>query len=81
MNPLHYFRYLAYAIFALGLINLRYQSGTADLAVKTYLIVGTGILIFALTYIKPGREFLAKSMGKIAIWILGIAVILFAILN
>ncbi|GBL22580.1 hypothetical protein EMGBS5_05740 [Clavibacter sp.] len=45
MNPLSYLRYLAYALFALGLINLRYQTGASDLVLKTVLISGTGVII------------------------------------
>ncbi|MBM3656255.1 MAG: hypothetical protein FJW91_04810 [Actinobacteria bacterium] len=81
MNPLSYFRYLAYALIALGLINLRYQTGAADLALKTVLISGTGAIIFALTYLNLGKAFLAKSSGKTITWIISIAAMIFAIIN
>jgi hypothetical protein len=81
MSPLSYLRYLAYALFALGLINLRYQTGASDLILKTVLISGTGVIIFALTYINFGIAFLAKSFGRTITWAIGIAAIIFAILN
>jgi hypothetical protein len=81
VSPLSYLRYLAYALFALGLINLRYQTGASDLFLKTVLISGTGVIIFALTYLSFGKAFLAKSFGKTIIWIIGIAAIIFAIIN
>ena len=81
MSPLSYLRYLAYALFALGLINLRYQTGASDLILKTVLISGTGVIIFALTYINFGKAFLAKSFGRTITWAIGIAAIIFAILN
>jgi hypothetical protein len=81
MNPLSYLRYLAYALFALGLINLRYQTGASDLALKTVLISGTGVIIFALTYLNFGKAFLVKSFGRTITWIIGIAAIIFAIIN
>ena len=81
MSPLSYLRYLAYALFALGLINLRYQTGASDLILKTVLISGTGVIIFALTYINFGIAFLAKSFGRTITWAIGIAAMIFAILN
>ncbi len=81
MSPLSYLRYLAYALFALGLINLRYQTGASDLVLKTVLISGTGVIIFALTYLNFGKAFLAKYFGRTITWIIGIAAIIFAIIN
>jgi hypothetical protein len=81
MSPLSYLRYLAYALFALGLINLRYQTGASDLVLKTVLISGTGVIIFTLTYLNFGNAFLAKSFGRTITWIIGIAAIIFAIIN
>ena len=81
MSPLSYLRYLAYALFALGLINLRYQTGASDLFLKTVVISGTGVIIFALTYINFGKALFAKSFGRTITWIIGIAAIIFAIIN
>jgi len=81
MSPLSYLRYLAYAVFALGLINLRYQTGASDLILKTVLISGTGVIIFALTYLNFGKALFAKSFGRTITWIIGIAAIIFAIIN
>ena len=81
MSPLSYLRYLAYALFALGLINLRYQTGASDLFLKTVLISGTGVIIFALTYLDFGKALFAKSFGRTITWIIGIAAIIFAIIN
>jgi hypothetical protein len=81
MSPLSYLRYLAYALFALGLINLRYQTGASDLFLKTVLISGTGVIIFALTYLNFGKALFAKSFGRTITWVIGIAAIIFAIIN
>jgi len=81
MSPLSYLRYLAYALFALGLINLRYQTGASDLFLKTVLISGTGVIIFALTYLSFGKALFAKSFGRTITWVIGIAAIIFAIIN
>lgn len=81
MSPLSYLRYLAYALFALGLINLRYQTGASDLFLKTVLISGTGVIIFALTYLSFGKALFAKSFSRTITWVIGIAAIIFAIIN
>ena len=81
MSPLSYLRYLAYALFALWLINLRYQTGASDLFLKTVVISGTGVIIFALTYLNFGKALFAKSFGRTITWIIGIAAIIFAIIN
>ena len=81
MTSANYLRYVAYALFAIGLINLRYQSGESDLPLRTLIIVGTGILIFVLTYLKGGQKFLNHSLGKSLAWLVAIAATLFAILN
>ena len=81
MSPLSYLRYLAYALLALGLINLRYQTGASDLFLKTVLISGTGVIIFALTYLNFGKALFAKSFGRTITWVIGIAAIIFAIIN
>lgn len=81
MNHVNYLRYVAYALFAVGLINLRYQSGEENLAVRTLFITGTGIIIFALTYFGFGKKFLASYLGKTVAWLLALAATLFAILN
>lgn len=81
MTALQYFRYAAYALIAVGLINLRYQSGKGDLALTTTLIVGIGVFIFALTYLNVGKKFLATRAGKSLTTALAIGAGLLAILN
>ncbi len=81
MSALQYFRYTAYALIAVGLINLRYQSGKSDLSTTTFLIVGTGAVIFALTYLGFGKKFLTSLGGKVIVSLAAIAAALLAILN
>jgi hypothetical protein len=70
---------MSYALFAVGLINLRYQSGEENLTSRTLIITGTGIVIFALTYFAPGKKFLSTRIGKVAAWL--VAATLFAFVN
>jgi hypothetical protein len=45
------------------------------------LIVGAGVLIFALTYLNAGKKYLATVPGKILTTLVAVAAGLFAILN
>ena len=81
MTSINYLRYFSYALFAIGLINLRYQSGESNLAIRTLIIVGTGAIIFGLTFLEPGKKFISSKVGKMITWIIAITATLFAILN
>jgi hypothetical protein len=81
VNKPNYFRYTAYALIAVGLINLRYQSGKSDLNTTTFLIVGTGAVIFALTYLNFGKRILNSLAGKVVVSLAAVAAALLAILN
>lgn len=81
MTALQYFRYVAYALIAVGLINLRYQSGKSDLVYTTLIIVGVGVVIFALTYLSVGKKFLSTAGGKVVTAAAAIVAAAVAILN
>jgi hypothetical protein len=81
VSALQYFRYTAYALIAVGLINLRYQSSKSDLSTTTFLIVGTGVVIFALTYFGFGKNFLESLGGKVIVSFAATAAALLAILS
>ena len=81
MERVNYLRYVAYALLAIGLINLRYQSGESNLATRTLIIVGTGVVIFGLTFFEPGKKFISSKVGKTITWIIAFTATLFAILN
>lgn len=81
MSALQYFRYVAYALIAVGLINLRYQSGKSDLASTTLIIVGVGVAIFALTYLSVGKNFLSTTGGKVVTAVAATVAAAIAILN
>ena len=81
MTSVNYLRYVSYALFAIGLINLRYQSGEDNLGIRTLIIVGTGVVIFALTFLEPGKKLLSGKLGKTIAWLIAITATIFAILN
>jgi len=52
-----------YLLLAVGLINWRYQNEDAGIASRSLLIAIPGVLIVAMTFIKPLDKFLASRAG------------------
>ena len=60
------YRFGAYAILAMGLINLRYQTGNTNNLNNSSVLIAIGVLGLAITLINPLRKFLDKKASKIA---------------
>jgi hypothetical protein len=69
------YRFGAYAILAMGLINLRYQTGNNNNFNNSSVLIALGLIGLLLTFIPAFNSFLAKK----AIKSLSIIVLLFAI--
>jgi hypothetical protein len=75
MNPLNNYRFGSYAILAMGLINLRYQTGKEANLPKSSLLIILGVVAFIATFIPALRALLLKRASKIvAIIILALAI-------
>lgn len=64
MNPLNNYRFGAYALFAMGLINLRYQTGSDSNLSKSSVLVATGAIVLVLTFIPKLNDFFMKKLVK-----------------
>ena len=64
MNPLNNYRFGAYALFAMGLINLRYQTGSEGNLSKSSLLIAVGAVVLALTFIPKLNDFFMKKLVK-----------------
>lgn len=65
MNPINNYRFGAYAILAMGLINLRYQTGNDQNFAKSSLLIISGLIGFGMTFIPAARNLLIKKITKI----------------
>jgi hypothetical protein len=74
MNPLNNYRFAAYALFATGLLNLRYQTGSAGNLSKSLVLIIIGALVLGLTFIPKISTILLKRFVKL------ISLIVFAML-
>ena len=65
MSPLSYLRYLAYALFALGLINLRYQTGADGNLSKSSVLISIGAVVLLATFIPRVSNFFMNRIVKL----------------
>ena len=56
MNPINNYRFGSYAILAMGLINLRYQTGNDANLSKSSVLIILGALAFIATFITQLRS-------------------------
>jgi len=80
MNPLNNYRFGAYALFAMGLINLRYQTGTDSNLSKSSVLVAIGAIVLVLTFIPKLNDFFMKKLVKTLSLVLLAALIAYGIL-
>ena len=64
MLPINNYRFGAYALFAMGLINLRYQTGSEGNLSKSSLLITIGAVVLALTFIPKLNDLLMKKSVK-----------------
>ena len=80
MNPLNNYRFGSYALLAMGLINLRYQTGSEANLPTSSVLITIGLLVFIATFIpKPSSFLLGKKFKKISLLLL-VALIIYGIL-
>ena len=80
MNPLNNYRFGSYALLAMGLINLRYQTGSeANLSTSSVLIT-VGLLVFIATFIPKLSTFLLGKIVKKVSLLLLVALIIYGML-
>lgn len=70
-----------YLLLAVGLINWRYQNADAGIATRSLLIAIPGVLIVAMTFIKPLNKFLASRVGMAIVTVVGAVLVGFSLLN
>jgi hypothetical protein len=75
MNPLNNYRFGSYAILAMGLINLRYQTGSDSNLSKSLVLIILGAVAFIATFIPALKALLLKRVSKmLALFILVLAI-------
>ena len=71
------YRYAAYALLAIGLINLRYQTGNANNLNTSSVLIGLGVIGLLITFIPPLKSFLLKKSIQIVALAIFVAAIVY----
>ena len=80
MNPLNNYRFGSYAILAMGLINLRYQTGNGANLPKSLVLIILGAVAFVSTFIPALKALLLKRASKMVALIVLVLAIAYGIL-
>ena len=71
------YRFGSYALLAIGLINLRYQTGSANNLNNSSVLIGLGLLGLIITFIPALKSYLLKKWARIAALVIFVAAILY----
>lgn len=80
MNQLNNYRLGAYALLAIGLINLRYQTGSEGNLPKSSVLIIIGAMVLIFTFIPQISSFLLKKRIKVFSLFALVALIIYGIL-
>jgi hypothetical protein len=80
MNMLNNYRFGSYALLAMGLINLRYQTGSEGNLSTSSVLIAIGVAVFILTFIPKVSSILLKRPIKKLSLVLLVALIIYGIL-
>jgi hypothetical protein len=75
------YRMGGYLLLAIGLINWRYQNEDAGIASRSLLVAIPGVIILAMTFIKPLDKFLASRAGMSVVTVVGALLVGLSLLN
>jgi len=74
-------RYGGYLLIALGLINLRYQTGHDNVLIHSLTIVIPGLILLAATFTKATQKYLANRTIQIVVGILTALLVAYSFTN
>jgi hypothetical protein len=72
------YRMAAYAALAVGLINLRYQTGAESNFSKSAALFIPGALLIALTFAPFGKKWLESRSAALTLSIIGIGMLIYS---
>ena len=65
MHPINNYRFGAYAILAMGLINLRYQTGADGNLSKSSVLISIGAVVLLATFVPKVSNFFMNRIVKL----------------
>ena len=70
-----------YLLLAVGLINLRYQTGQADNLGKSLTLIIPGALLLAITFIDAGKKWLHTTAATATVLTIGGILLAYSFIN
>ncbi len=80
-NLINNYRMGGYLLIAIGLINLRYQTGHSNVVGHSLIVIVPGALLLSFTWISSLSKVLELRLTKVLALGLGLALVGFAIFN
>jgi hypothetical protein len=68
----------AYASLAVGLINLRYQTGASGNLSKSLVLIVPGVILLAISFIDIGKKWLESRTAAIALATIGALLLVYS---
>jgi ABC-type iron transport system FetAB ATPase subunit len=81
MQRINNFRMGGYLLIAIGLINLRYQTGHSSVLAHSLLMVIPGSLLLLSTFIESGKSLLDKKAATAIVITLGGLLVIYSFIN
>jgi hypothetical protein len=81
MQRINNFRMGGYLLLAVGLINLRYQTGQDDNLVKSLTLIIPGSLLLAITFVDAGKKWLHTKAATALVLTAGGILLAFSFIN
>lgn len=75
------YRWGGYLLVAMGLLNLRYQTGEAGVISNSLIILTPGVVILIMSFIPKTARLLETKLAQRISIVVGIAAIIFAAVN
>ncbi len=75
------YRWGGYLLVAMGLLNLRYQTGEPGVVTKSLIILTPGVVILIMSFIPKTARLLDTKLAQRISLVVGIAAIIFAAVN
>lgn len=75
------YRWGSYLLIAIGLLNLRYQTGQPGVLTHSLIILSPGVLVLIMTVIPTTVKILNSKGAKIISFVIGIAAIIYSGIN
>jgi len=70
-----------YLLLAVGLINLRYQTGKSSVLAHSLLLILPGALLLAATFTGTGKDFLNKKAATAIVLTVGGLLVIYSFIN